>query len=61
MTRNLSHMVNLFLQTTLIPNYWRRDIASHTTEPKLFRSISLTSVGCRALEAILKEEIDPLS
>ncbi len=52
---------NLSLQTSQIPDDWRRAIVTpvaktpRTADPNLFRPISVTSVVCKALEAILKD------
>ncbi len=59
----LSRIFNLSLQTSQIPDDLRHAIvtpvvkASHTTDPDLFRPISLTSVACKVLEAIPKEKM----
>ncbi len=58
----LSRVFNLTPQTSQIPDDWRHAIvtpaakAPRTTDPNLFRPISLTSVVCKVLEAILKEK-----
>ncbi len=55
----LSRIFNLSLQTFQIPDDWRHAIvtpvakAPRTADPNLFRPISLTSVVCKVLEAIL--------
>ncbi len=59
----LSRIFNLSLQTSQIPDDWRHAIAtpqaktSRTADPNLFRPISLTSVVCKVLKAILKEKM----
>ncbi len=56
----LFSIFNLSLQTSQIPDNWRHTIVipvaklPRTTDPSLFRPISLTSVVCKVLEAILK-------
>ncbi len=59
----LSRIFNISLQTSKIPDDWRHAIvtpvakAPHTADPNLFMPISLTSVVCKVLEAILKEKM----
>ncbi len=57
----LSDIVNPSLQTSQIPDdsLIVTSVAKppRTADPNLFKSISLTSVVCKALEAILKDEI----
>ncbi len=50
-----ARMFNLSLQTGQAPEDWRRAIA--TPDPRPFRPISLTSVACKILGTILKEEL----
>ncbi len=59
----LFSIFNLSLQTSQILDNWRHAIVipvakpPHTTDPNLYQPISLTSVVCKALEAILKEKM----
>ncbi len=59
----LSCMFNLSLQTSQAPDDLRHAIASpvanvpHTADPNLFRPVSLTSVACKVLEAVLKQKM----
>ncbi len=59
----LARMFNLSLQTAQVPGDWRRAIVTpvakspRTTDPRQFRPISLTSVVCKILETILKENL----
>ncbi len=59
----LSRTFNLSFLTSRIPDDRRHAIvtpvakAPRTTDPNLFRPISLTSVVCKVLEAILKEKM----
>ncbi len=56
-------MLDLSLQTAQVPGDWRRAIVTsvakspRTTDPRQFRPISLTSVVCKILETILKENL----
>ncbi len=56
-------MFNLSLQTAQAPEDWHRAIVTPvaksplTTDPRQFRQISLTSVVCKILETILKENL----
>ncbi len=58
----LSRIFNLSLQAPQIPDDWHHAIVApvaktpRTADPNLFRPISLTSVVCKVLEAILKEK-----
>ncbi len=59
----LSRIFNFTLQTSQITDDWRHAIvtlvakAPRTADPNLFRLISLTSVVCKMLGAILKEKM----
>ncbi len=59
----LYRIFDVSLQTSQIPDDWRHAIVTpvaktpRTADPNLFRPISLTSVVCKVLEAILKEKI----
>ncbi len=67
----LARIFDLSLQTAQVPEDWRRAMVTpiaktqRTTDPRPFRSISLTSVVCKILETILKEKqqfhLSPLS
>ncbi len=56
-------MFKLSLQTAQVPDDWRRAIVTHvaksprTTDPRLFRLISLRSVVYKILEMIFKEKL----
>ncbi len=59
----LSYIFNLSLQTSQIPDDWLNAIVTpvakvpRTTDPNLFKPISLASVVCKVLGAIFKEKI----
>ncbi len=60
---SLSRIFKISLQTSQISDDWRHAIATpvantpRTADPKRFRPMSLTSVVCKALEAILKDKM----
>ncbi len=59
----LSRIFNLSLKIFQIPDDWRHAIVTpvaktpRTADPNLFRPISLTSVICKVLEAILNDKL----
>ncbi len=63
----LARMFNLSLQTAQVPDNWRRAIVTpvakipRTTDPRQFRSISLTSVVCKLLNEKLLSHLSQFS